>query len=95
MTTHPRHPARPGGEEPLASGPGPESGLDKFAVSPGLGPLPAIYVPRSPGQADYWTLARRAAGRAARLIRGRGARRPEGPGDLHLLLIDRDHDHDA
>jgi hypothetical protein len=76
MTTHPRHRARAGGEEPMASGPVPESRPDGFAVSPGLGPLPAIYVPRSPGQADCWALARRAAGRAARLIRGRGAGRP-------------------
>ncbi len=42
---------------------------DRFAVSPGLGPVPAISVPRSPGQASVPGIGRRAASRAGRLAR--------------------------
>jgi len=49
--------------------PEPDRPPDRFAVSPGLGPVPAIYVPGSPGQAGVLGLGRRAAARAGRLAR--------------------------
>src|SRR5262245_19210480 len=53
MTTRPRHPARDDEEEPSASGAAAESRSDGFAISPGIGPVPAIYVP--PGQVNAGT----------------------------------------
>ena len=49
--------------------PEPDRPPDGFAISPGLGPVPAIYVPRSPGRAGVLGLGRRAVARAARLAR--------------------------
>jgi hypothetical protein len=53
-----------------ASPPEPDRPPDRFAISPGLGPVPAIYVARSPGRAGVLGLGRRAIGWAARLARG-------------------------
>jgi len=70
MTTRPRHPASANEEKPKASGMPPGFRPDEFAVSPGLGPVPAIYVSRSPGQASVRALAQRAIAGAGRLARG-------------------------
>jgi hypothetical protein len=60
MTTRPQHPACAGEGEPLASGAAHELRPDGFAVSPEIGPVPAIYVPRSPGQISAGALIERA-----------------------------------
>jgi hypothetical protein len=48
---------------------------DGIAVSPAIGPLPAIYVPRTPGEATSTGLLWQAAARAARHVSGWAARR--------------------
>src|SRR5262245_41967028 len=55
MTTRPQHPARADEEEPSASGAAAEPRSDGFAISPGIGPVPAIYVPLPPGQVHAGT----------------------------------------
>jgi hypothetical protein len=50
----------------------------EYAVSPAIGPVPAIFVPRSPGQASAAARLRRALVRAARLAFGRSSRRGTG-----------------
>jgi glycine cleavage system H protein len=70
----------------------PEPQPDGFAVSPEIGPVPAIYVPRSPGQASVRAVVRRAEARARRLARGwagglhqrvsMGGTMPDIPADL-------------
>jgi glycine cleavage system H protein len=54
----------------LASGAAHELRQDGFAVSPEIGPVPAIYVPRSPGQISAGALVQRAVAWAGRLARG-------------------------
>lgn len=48
---------------------------DGIAVSPAIGPLPAIYVPRTPGEATSTGLLWQATARAARQVSGWAARR--------------------
>ena len=55
--------------KPEASAAVPNSRQDVFGVSPNLGPIPAIYVPRSSGRATGMAFARRAMARAGRLAR--------------------------
>jgi hypothetical protein len=79
----------------MASGAAPELEPDEFAVSPDIGPLPAIYVPRSPGQATAGALLRRAVAGARRLVRGWaaglrhrvsiGGTMPDFPADLRYI----------
>ena len=49
---------------------------DGIAVSPAIGPLPAIYVPRTPGEATSTGLLWQAIARAARHVSGWAARHP-------------------
>jgi hypothetical protein len=70
MTARSPHPPRGAKAEPEASPAVPDSRQDVFGVSPGLGPIPAVYVPRSTGRATGMAFARRAAARAGRLARG-------------------------
>jgi hypothetical protein len=69
MTTRPQHPASADEEKPKASGMPPGFRPDELAVSPGLGPVPAIYVSRSAGQTSVRDLAQRAVAGAGRLAR--------------------------
>jgi hypothetical protein len=48
---------------------------DGIAVSPAIGPLPAIYVPRTPGEATSTGLLWQATARAVRQVSGWAARR--------------------
>jgi hypothetical protein len=48
---------------------------DGIAVSPAIGPLPAIYVPLTPGEATSTALLWQATARAARRVSGWAARR--------------------
>jgi hypothetical protein len=48
---------------------------DGIAVSPAIGPLPAIYVPRTPGEAASTGLLWQATARAARHVSGWAAHR--------------------
>ncbi len=70
MTTRPQQPASVDEGKPVASGAAREFQPDGFAVSPGLGPVPAIYVPRPPGQTIARAPAHRAVAGAGRLARG-------------------------
>ena len=66
----PRRPGSGGQRRPPDSAGSPEPQSDGVAVSPLLGPLPAIYVPQNPGQgigAELW-------GAAVRHLSGRGGR---------------------
>jgi len=70
MTTPRRDPASTDGGRPIAPEAVPEPRPDRFAVSPGIGPIPGIYAPRSPGQASVAALARRTVAPAGRLAHG-------------------------
>jgi hypothetical protein len=70
MTTPPQHPVSADEGKPEASGAAPRSRQDGVAVRPDLGLIPAIYVPRSPGQTIARTLVQRAGAGARRLVCG-------------------------
>ena len=67
MTARSPHPARRAKAKPEAS---PAVRQDVFGVSPDLGPIPAVYVPRSTGRDAGVAFARRAGAWAGRLARG-------------------------
>jgi hypothetical protein len=70
MTTPPQHPVSADEGKPEASGAAPGFRQDGVAVHPDLGLIPAIYVPRSPGQTIARTLVQRAGAGARRLVCG-------------------------
>jgi hypothetical protein len=70
MTTPPRPSAHAARAKPAVSAAAADLPPDRFAVSPGFGPVPAVSVPRSAGRASVLVLGRRAAARAGRLARG-------------------------
>jgi hypothetical protein len=70
MTTRPRHPAPADESKPRTPEDAPEPRPDGLAVSPAIGPVPALYGPRSRGQASAWTRFRRVVAGAGRLARG-------------------------
>jgi glycine cleavage system H protein len=92
MTTRPEHPECVNEAKPTASGAAPELPRGGFAVSADIGPVPAIYVPRSPEQATARAPLWRTAARTGRLARGwaaglrhrvsRGGTVPDVPADL-------------
>lgn len=61
----------------MASGATPELRSGGFAVSPEIGPVPPIYVPRSPGQTSARALVQRAVAEAGRLARRWAAGLPQ------------------
>ena len=67
MTTRPAHPAGSDKGKTKASGAAPEPQPGGFALSPGIGPVLAVYVPGSPGQASAVALTRHAVTGAGRL----------------------------
>jgi hypothetical protein len=66
MTAEAPHPARAGGAKRATSADADTGQAVPVAVSPALGPLPAIYVPRSPGEAGAASFFRRVATLALR-----------------------------
>ena len=70
MTTRPEHPECANEAKPMASGAAPEVQPDGFAVSADIGPVPAIYVPRSPVQATARAPLWRTVARTRRRARG-------------------------
>src|SRR5215472_12180700 len=70
MTTRPHHPAGADEGEPSASGAALELRPEGLAVSPAIGPVPAIDVPRSRGQISAWARVQRAVAGAGLLARG-------------------------
>jgi glycine cleavage system H protein len=76
MTARPRDPACTDAGKPQPSATAPASQPDGFAVSPNVGPVPAIYVPRS-GQTATTALVQRTAAAVARLAHGWTAIRPQ------------------
>jgi hypothetical protein len=81
MSTPAPHDTSAGGREPAAPA-GDAGPPDQFAVSAAVGPLPAVYVPRTPGQAGPVAVLRRACVRALRLAGGWVIRRL-GDGPAH------------
>jgi hypothetical protein len=59
---------------------------DGYAVSPAIGPLPAIVVSRPPGQASAAAQLRRALVRAVRVALGRASRRGAGALNTQMVL---------
>ena len=70
MTAGSPHPTRGAKAKPEVSPAVPDAGQDVFGVSPGLGPIPAIYVPRWTRRATGMAFARRAGARAGRRALG-------------------------
>jgi hypothetical protein len=54
----------------MAAAAAPTSQPGGFAVSPDIGPVPAIYVPRPPGEISAKALVQHAVAGVARLVRG-------------------------
>jgi hypothetical protein len=72
MTTRALHPAASSGAKQHAPADAARPRPDPVAVSPALGPVPPVYVPRTRAEAAaaslLWHPAARAAGRAARRL---------------------------
>jgi hypothetical protein len=74
MTTRVPPPAASRGGKPAATADAERSRPDPIAVSPALGPVPPIYVPRTRAEAAAASALWRPAWRAARLAGGRAVR---------------------
>lgn len=74
MTTQIPRPAADSDGKQAASAEAARSQPDQIAISPDVGPLPAIYVPRAPGEGSPVGLLWHVTARAARLA-GRWASR--------------------
>lgn len=61
-------------DQVTSAGDGATARPDGIAVSPAIGPLPAIYVPRTPGEATSTGPLWQATARAARYVSGWAAR---------------------
>jgi len=81
MSTPARRDTSADGREPAAPA-GDAGPPDQFAVSPAVGPVPAIYVPGTRDQASAVANLRRACVRVLRLAGGWVIRRP-GDGPAH------------
>jgi hypothetical protein len=75
MTTRVPRPAASRGGPPTAAASAARSRPDPIAVSPALGPVPPIYVPRTRAEAAAASPLWRPAVRAARRAGGRAVRR--------------------
>jgi hypothetical protein len=75
MTTRALRPAASSGAKPAAAADAARSRPDPIAVSPALGPVPPVYVPRTRAEAAAASLLWHPAARAARQAAGRAVRR--------------------
>jgi hypothetical protein len=74
--TAPTPPPRAGDREPPAAADAAPAQPDPIAISPAIGPVPPVYVPRSPNQAATTGLVWHATVRAVRLVGRWVIRRP-------------------
>jgi hypothetical protein len=68
MRTQTPRPAADSDRKEATSSDAAQSQPDPIAISPAIGPLPAIYVPRAPGQGSPVDLLRHVTARVARLV---------------------------